>query len=142
MARENLPGEDRAPLPTGAPSTSALNAGNCPRPGEIRGSVASALDDSPILHDSPGDLGSLGLVCTVVDPDVGKVERTGSSRTNEGFLPLPLLSGIAMARALTSVETCPCQGPVSIVKATLEVLGLWTPVNSEEAEHFELTDGH
>src|SRR5712691_11469731 len=52
----------------------------CPKPsnphveGLKESGGALARDNSPILHGSPGDLDSLGLVCTVMDADAGRVE--------------------------------------------------------------------
>src|SRR6267378_632895 len=52
-------------------------------------SIASPHLSSPTLHGSPGDLDSLGLVCTVTDADAGRVEPSRvDAHERGGVLPV------------------------------------------------------
>src|SRR5712691_6887078 len=84
---------------------------------------APALDSSPILHGSPGDLDSLGLVCTVADADTGRVEPSRVDAHEQGGV-LPV-TGAAPVLAEETAGVEPAGEAERAAAAKSEALAPW-----------------
>src|SRR5712691_7564959 len=84
---------------------------------------ALAWDNSPILHGSPGDLDSLGLVCTVMDADAGRVEPSRVDAHEQGGV-LPV-TGAAPVLAEETAGVEPAGEAERAAAAKSEALAPW-----------------
>ena len=81
------------------------------------------MDSSPILHGSPGDLDSLGLVCTVADADAGRVEPSRVDAHEQGGV-LPV-TGAAPVLAEETAGVEPAGEAERAAAAKSEALAPW-----------------